>query len=113
MVQIQPEWQLVVDAAKEKVRAELTAARVPDTAVVGLYLRGSVAQGTAVAHLSDVDLSLYLLDSSSPDRSLTQPWSTEEVQRRLSDCREALTERFSICSKIGAPAYCMLVAQLC
>lgn len=106
---MQPEWQPLVDAATVAVRRALDAAAVPSGATVGLYLRGSVPQGTAVATLSDLDLSLYLLAPAAESeanrngtRAAARGWAMDAVEAELQRVRSDLAEKFLICSKVGA-----------
>lgn len=61
--QVQPEWAELVSQLQAAIDAVLVEHCVPTGQVIGLYLRGSVAQGHAVAGVSDVDLALYVLTS--------------------------------------------------
>jgi hypothetical protein len=61
LLQIQPEWQPVVAIAKDCLLSALVNSGVADQDVLGVYLRGSVAQGTAVQHISDLDIYAYIL----------------------------------------------------
>ena len=60
-MQVQPGWRQVVSDAQDGIQDMLLHLQIPKQAVVGLYLRGSVPQGSALAGVSDLDLMLYVL----------------------------------------------------
>lgn len=65
-MQIQPEWAPVVSHATAGLLTALHSSGVAEGDVLGVYLRGSIPQGTAAQNISDVDLSAYILISTSP-----------------------------------------------
>ena len=81
--------------------------------VVGLYLRGSVAQGHAVSRASDLDLMLLVAPLPHRDGSVSRESSDSEggtdVLRRLHadlrGLRVSLQEAFPFATKVGARAY--------
>jgi hypothetical protein len=61
LLQIQPEWKPLVASATDGLLSAFARSGVAEQDVLGVYLRGSVPQGTAVQYISDLDISAYIL----------------------------------------------------
>lgn len=106
---MQQEWRPLVDAARLAVLQALRQSRHAGVRLVGLYLRGSVAQGHALAHVSDLDLMVYVatplphgghLPGSADERSDSD--SLSEFAQDLQALRGELQSGHPCVTKVGA-----------
>lgn len=101
---MQPEWKPVVSSATSSFLRALERSGIGDADVVGVYLRGSVPQGTAVPHISDLDLSAYVLtDAPHSLEKHQESFALEaEVLRNVAAARKDVEEQYPFCTKVGA-----------
>jgi hypothetical protein len=91
-MQITGDWLVLVKASHRALTHAILQSGIVGENVIGVYLRGSLPQGVPIAHLSDVDMSAYILCDNAENFA---------VLDRVATVRKSLEERFSICSKIG------------
>jgi hypothetical protein len=101
-VQIEEPWLSLVHASRAALLRALQDGGVQENHVIGIYLRGSIPQGTAVPYISDVDLSAYYLAEEPPDGPRPHgPCLASAVDSHIIRAKARLQAQHPFCTKIG------------
>lgn len=99
-LQVPASWCEAVQDAAASFSRVLTQSQQRASDLVGIYLRGSLPQGDAVAGLSDCDLFAFLLCDEQDS-----PAILDAICARSSSLRTDLAARYPFCTKFGAPPW--------
>eukprot|EP00892_Ulva_mutabilis_P002426 jgi/Ulvmu1/12184/UM085_0048.1 len=103
-MQVQEQWQGPLMHAGNCIKQALHAAGFMESQLLGLYVRGSLPQGRAVEHVSDIDLSAYVLSATTQDDCM---YGSQRVAlaEQLRMARARAVANFDFVVKAGASTF--------
>lgn len=100
-LQVQQRWQQPLANACFCMKQALQAAGYTEAELLGIYLRGSLPQGAAIEHVSDIDLSAYVLSGQSSRPAGLASGREAVLQEQLRCARSAAIADFDFVVKAG------------
>lgn len=101
-LQVQQRWQQPLASACSCLKQALRAAGYKEAELLGIYLRGSLPQGCAIEHISDIDLMAYVLSGQPSNPARPSNGREEVLQEELRRARSAAIADFEFVVKAGA-----------
>ena len=102
-VQVQKRWHAPLMCACICLKQALQEAGFTESQHLGLYVRGSLPQGCAVEHISDIDLAAYVLLAQSQTGASTHNEAQAALQKHVRIARKRAVADFDFVVKAGVP----------
>lgn len=99
LLQVQQRWEKPLVYACACMKQALQAAGYSQAEQLGFYLRGSLPQGCAVEHVSDIDMSAYVLSKAEGECDGRET----VLQGLLRTARSVAIADFPFVTKAGLP----------
>lgn len=95
------------------MKRALRASGFTESKLLGVYVRGSLPQGCAIEHVSDIDMSAYVLLPQSHSTAGTHKDMGPALAAHVRIARDAAVAKFDFVVKAGVDALCLHLHASC